>query len=182
MLANNFRLRWCLLALCGLLALPAAANQWTLAAEETYKLLWKPLTHTRLEVDPKQALPDDGDILDPDYAKRITITYEVSVSAERFAKMTREALEDNFDDSELSPHRQHIDAFCSWFLPVEQGDRYSLSWRPNSGLTLAYNDTELGTLEDPDASAVVLSVWLGRAAVSESQRDDMLQQWRNMAR
>lgn len=172
----------CVVMVCLGLSAPAVASQWQVAAEETYKLLWKPLTHTRLEVNPQQPLPADGNILDPEYAKRITITYEVSVSAERFAKMTLEALEDNFADDELAPHRAQIEQFCSWFLPVEKGDRYSLDWRPQAGLTLAHNGSALGTLEDPAASAVVLSVWLGRAAVSESQRDDMLQQWRKMAR
>lgn len=165
-------------AMAILLTLPGLARaEWQTAAAAEYKLLWQRLTYTELQVDPKQAAPAAGDILDPDYAKRIVIEYGVGVSAERFRDMTRESLEDAFSAEALAPFDQDIQQFCDLFKPVEKGDRYSLDWQMDSGLALSLNGEVLGRVDNPQAAQIILSVWLGKAAISESQRDEMLTQW-----
>ena len=77
----------------------------------------------------------------------------------------------------MAPHRDDITRFNSWYLGVEKGDRYQLRWQTDVGLQLQHNDTVLGTLQDPEAAKLILSVWLGPAAVSESQRDRFLDAW-----
>jgi hypothetical protein len=156
----------------------ASATDWRTVSSETYTLLWKDLTFTQLQVDPEQALPENADILDPRYAKQVIIEYKVGVSAERFQKMTHKALDGAFSEKELAPVSEDIARFSSWYLPVEKGDHYRLSWVPKSGLGLYLNDKPLGTIESPESAAIILSVWLGRAAVSEDQRDTMLAAWR----
>lgn len=153
------------------------AADWRTVSSETYTLLWKDLTYTQLKVDPKQTLPESGDILDPAYAKQILIEYKVGVSAERFRKMTNKALADAFSAEELAGAAEDIARFCTWYIDVEKGDRYQLTWLPKKGLTLAMNDAELGTISSSESAALILSVWLGRAAVSEDQRDTMLAAW-----
>ena len=142
-----------------------------------YSILWKRITDVALYVDRQQAMPDDGDILDPDYRKYLTIEYGLSVSAERFRKMTREQLAEHWSEEVLAANREAIDTFCNWLGAVEAGDRYAVYWLPDSGLTLALNGVAQGTLKDPAGAAVVLSIWLGKAAISESQRDELLAQW-----
>ena len=154
------------------------AADWRTVSSETYTLLWKDLTYTQLKVDPKQALPESGDILDSTYAKQILIEYKVGVSAERFRKMTNKALEDAFSAEGLAAAAEDIARFCTWYIAVEKGDRYQLTWLPKEGLTLAMNDAELGTISSSESASLILSVWLGRAAVSEDQRDTMLAAWR----
>jgi hypothetical protein len=156
----------------------AEPAQWQTAASAEYKLLWKRLTYTELQIksDQLDTVPDN--ILSTDYAKRIVIQYGVGVSAERFRDMTRDSLDDAFSKQELAPYNRQIEEFCGWFDAVEKDDRYSLTWEPNRGLTLARNASPVGVVKDADAAAIILSVWLGRAAISESQRDDMLAQWR----
>ncbi|MBW2940950.1 chalcone isomerase family protein [Zhongshania aquimaris] len=156
----------------------AQATEWQTVSSETYTLLWKDLTFTRLQVDPQQALPENGDILNPSYAKQIIIEYKVGVSAERFQKMTNKALEGAFSEQELAPAAADIARFCSWYLAVEKGDHYQLTWVPDEGLGLALNGRQLGIVSSPESAAIILSVWLGRAAVSEEQRDTMLAAWR----
>lgn len=154
------------------------AADWRTVSSETYTLLWKDLTFTQLKIDPNQAFPQSGDILDPTYAKQILIEYKVGVSAERFRKMTNKALADAFSPEELAAAAEDIARFCTWYIAVEKGDRYQLTWLPKEGLTLAMNDAELGTISSSESASIILSVWLGRAAVSEDQRDTMLAAWR----
>ena len=74
--------------------------------------------------------------------------------------------------------RDSVDTFCDWLQAVESGDRYAVYWLPDSGLTLALNGVTQGSLNDPAGAALVLSIWLGKAAISEGQRDELLAQWR----
>ncbi|GAB3383720.1 chalcone isomerase family protein [Spongiibacter taiwanensis] len=166
-----------------LLAVPCLVQaEWQTAAAAEYKLLWKRLTYTELQVDAAQSPPASWDILDPHYAKRLVIEYGVGVSAERFRDMTRDSLEEAFSAQMLAPFDEEIDRFCGLFKPVEKGDQYSLDWQMDTGLGLALNGEPLGRVQDPMAAQIILSVWLGKAAISESQRDDMLAQWRQFLR
>ncbi|WP_372759112.1 chalcone isomerase family protein [Litorivivens sp.] len=146
-------------------------------AQARYSLLWKRITDVALYVDPAQVKPDS--ILEADYAKYLTIEYGVPVSAERFEKMSRDLLVEHWPEEVLARHRAAIDTFCDWLEGVKPGDRYAVYWLPSQGLTLALNDRPLGSLSgDPQGAAIVLSLWLGQAAVSEAQRDSLLQAWR----
>ena len=177
-LAGGWRFVVVMILLAGVAGTAQAMN-WQTVAADTYKLLWKEITYTELQVDGEQAMPAEGDILTPSYAKQIIIRYGLSVSAERFRKLTDDSLADGYSEEELAPHRRAIDTFNSWYLGVEKGDKYRLSWQPDVGLSLHHNEAHLGTLADAQAAQVILSVWLGRAAVSEDQRDSFLRQWRS---
>lgn len=149
----------------------------TRVAQARYSLLWKRITDVALYVDTRQPAP--ASILAPDYAKYLTIEYGLTVSAERFEKMSRDLLAENWPEETLVRHATAINTFCDWLETVESGDRYAVYWLPSKGLTLALNGRELGTLQDdPEGAAVVLSLWLGQAAVSKSQRDELLAAWR----
>lgn len=148
-------------------------------AEARYSVLWKRITDVALYVDPAQSQPADANILDPRYSKYLTIEYGLSVSAERFEKMSRDLLEDSWPADVLAANRESIDRFCGWLQAVEKGDRYAIYWLPESGLSLALNGEVQGSLPSQEGAAIVLSLWLGRAAVSESQRDELLEHWRS---
>lgn len=116
-----------LMLFAGLVSTPLmAAENWRTVSAETFSLLWKDLTYTRLQVDPQQALPTSGDILTPDYAKQIIIEYKVGVSAERFRSMTDKALTGAYSAAELAPAKADIALFSSWYKSVEKGDRKSV--------------------------------------------------------
>lgn len=178
---RELRQYWRLITFVCLLAAavpPVHAANWQTIAADSYKLLWKEITYTQLQVDTAQPAPVDGDILDPGYAKQIIIQYGLSVSAERFRKLAIDSLEEAYSENELAPHRDAINTFNNWYLGVEKGDKYRLSWQPSRGLSLHHNGERLGTLQAAEAAQVILSVWLGRAAVSGDQRDYFLKEWR----
>lgn len=146
-------------------------------AEARYSVLWKRITDVALYVDADKPKPADGDILNPDYAKYLTIEYGVSVSAERFEEMSRELIEENWPPGAVARQQAAIDRFCDWLQAVKEGDRYAVYWIPGKGLSLALNGEVQGTLADPEGAQIILSLWLGRAAVSKSQRDELLKSW-----
>lgn len=145
--------------------------------EVDYRFLWKRITTAGLYVDENRPRPAPG-ILAVDYPKAVLIEYGVGVSAERFRDMTRDSLAEAWPASELAEHAAAIDRLCNWFRDVEKGDRYALYWIPDNGLTLILNGEALGRIEDARAAQIILSLWLGRAAVSDEQRDRLLAKWR----
>ena len=146
-------------------------------AESEYRLFWKSITTARLAVNPEASAPRD--ILDPGYEKRLGIEYHIGVSKERFVKMAEDALQDNYSDGELEPHRDAVEQFYGMLDAVSDGDRYQLHWQPGNGLQLLRNGKSVGLIESEEGSRLILSIWLGRAAISEGQRDDVLKQWRS---
>jgi hypothetical protein len=167
-----------LLVFFGSVSAAPGMGTWQTVAKAEVKLLWKTLAVTRLSVVPTATPPGDGDILNPGYAKQIEIEYGLGVSAERFRSMTRKALDTTYPESLLATHREVLEQFGAWYLPVEKGDRYRLSWLPEQGLTLFLNDIRLGQVENAQAAQLILSVWLGPAAVDEDLRDEVLKDWR----
>lgn len=154
-------------------------NRWLAKVGETeHRLLWKRITVSGLYVDPRQPVPADGDILAPHYRKALMIHYGIGVSAQRFENMSRQALADAWPAPALEPIRPQLSRFYSWFEPVEAGDRYTLYWSPEHGLALELNGRETGRLCHPEAAAVIMSIWLGRAAISGEERDRLLAAWR----
>ena len=160
-----------------MLSAPLQAADLKQVAESEYKLFWKAITTARLAVDPEAKAPED--ILEPTYEKRLGIEYQIGVSKERFVKMAEDALEDNYSDQELAPHREAVNQFYDMLEAVSSGDRYQLHWQPGKGLQLLRNGKAVGLIESAAGSRLILSIWLGRAAISESQRDDVLKQWRS---
>jgi hypothetical protein len=163
---------------CALVSNASMAALWERVSGESYKILWKSLTFTELKIDPRQSMPAGGDILDPQYSKNIVIHYHLGVAAEHFRRLTLESLNSAYTEEELAAAKADIERFCSWYEDVNRGDSYSLSWRRDEGLLLSLNTRQLGNIIDPDAAALILSVWLGEAAVSGKQRDAILASWR----
>lgn len=160
-----------------LAATAAQAAELKQVAESEYRLFWKAITTARLSVAPNTPAPED--ILDPAYEKRLSIEYHIGVSKERFIKMAEDALQGSYGADELNPHRKAVQQFYGMLETVSSGDRYQLHWQPEKGLQLLRNGEPVGLIESKEGSRLILSIWLGRAAISESQRDDVLKQWRS---
>lgn len=152
---------------------------WQQAATADYRFFLIKVTRAQLYIDPE--IQPVNHILNPTYPKWLKIKYHLAVNAQKLSELTLEALADNYDASALANHQLDIDKFISWYRDVEGGDEYSLVWQPERGLQLNFNDQPVGTIENAQSAQVILSVWLGKAAVSESQRDDILNQWKRFS-
>lgn len=154
-----------------------AASDWQTVATAQFRVLWKTLTWAELSVDPIERTPID--ILDASYSKALQIQYGVDVSADRLRMLAWESINDGWSASQIAEHKSTLDAFFAAFRDVEKGDVYKLRWRPQVGLELLLNETKLSRVQDADVATMILSIWLGPAAVSEKQRQTLLEQWRN---
>ena len=145
------------------------------AGEARYRLLWKTITDAALYVDPQRAQPQE--ILDESYEKLLIIEYGLGVSKDRFVKMAKDTLSEHWNASDLENNARELELFYSWMQDVEKGDRYAVHWHPEKGFFLRMNGKPVGDWQNPEAAKIILSIWLGQAAVSQSQRDDILKQW-----
>jgi hypothetical protein len=92
--------------------------------------------------------------------------------------MAKETLAKHWDAADLEKSHTELEQFYSWMTDVEKGDRYGVHWHPENGFALTLNNKLAGTWQSAEASEIILSIWLGKASISEGQRDDILKQWR----
>ena len=57
---------------------------------------------------------------------------------------------------------------------MKAGDRYTLSYRPGAGVTLALNGRTVASTADDRAGALLFAVWLGRAPLNEDKKRALL--------
>jgi len=111
--------------------------------------------------------PLPAGLLQTSIAKRLEIRYRVAIEAGDLARAAEQTLTRQHPPEVLSRWRRHIDALHASLRDVEKGDRYSLTFLPQRGMWLEYNDTRLIEIPDAEFSAVYFGIWLGEEPLSE---------------
>lgn len=124
-----------------------------------------------LYVDPRHL---DRDPLSPDVPKQLELSYFLSVDAEDFAEVTHQGIRRNVDFATYAKLKQRIDRFNSFYRDVRSGDRYTLTYLPDVGTTLALNDRPLGTIPGRDFAEAIFLIWLGDDPMDEGFKRDLL--------
>jgi len=110
-----------------------------------------------------------------DNAKQLELYYHLSIKAKDFAKVTHQGIARNIPRAEYLKLAGKIDQFNKFYRDVKKGDRYTLTYIPGKGTTLALNNKELGTLEGADFASGLYSIWLGqKEPMDDDFRDDLL--------
>jgi Chalcone isomerase-like len=109
-----------------------------------------------------------------DVPKRLEIQYFWSIPGSDFVKATNATIGDNVDAATLARLRPRIDRLNALYRDVKPGDRYALTYVPGKGTTLSWNNQPLGTVEGADFAAAVFAIWLGKNAIDDSLRDELL--------
>ena len=144
----------------------------TLPLRGTGRFVWMRLVTV---YDAALYLPGDfpaKDILQ-DVAKRLELSYRVSIPAEKFGKSAEPYLEKNVPPAELARLKLRIEQINRLYRDVTEGDRYALTYSPGQGTTLSMNGEPLGTIEGADFAAAYYTIWLGAKPISESMRDEL---------
>jgi len=116
-----------------------------------------------------------GDAL-TDVAKRLEIEYFHEIRADQFATLTRKGVQANATQTEFRRVEARLESFVGAYKNVVPGDRYSLTYIPEKGTTLALNGRPLATIEGADFARALYAVWLGAKPVTEGLRAGLLQQ------
>jgi hypothetical protein len=106
--------------------------------------------------------------------KKLVLRYHRSVSVDQFVEKSEETLEKHpqLFLSELRPFLSRIKAM---YVPVEDGDAYSITYNPaQRSLRLFFNEQLLGTITDPAFSRAYFGIWVSDYSVSKSFTDELL--------
>jgi hypothetical protein len=120
---------------------------------------------------PEGVAPDK--VLD-DVAKRLEISYLVSIKGPDFAKGAEPVLRRNQAAEELSRLRSRIDHLNAIYRDVKPGDRYALTYLPGRGTELSLNGVPLTVIQGADFAKAYFGVWLGREPIDARLKRELL--------
>jgi hypothetical protein len=119
------------------------------------------------EASPKPALAD--------VPKLLELRYLRGFDASDFAKATLDGVNRNVSPDVYARVADRLRSFNTFYQDVQKGDRYTLTYVPGEGTTLALNGRPLGTIEGADFAAALFTIWLGdKDPMDESFRLDLL--------
>lgn len=122
-------------------------------------------------------LPADAvgrDALAPDVGKQLEIHYLARIPGNRLREGTRGILARNWPASVLARHARELDPVVDAFGDVAPGDRYTLTYLPGSGVTLAFNGRPVVRSDSDAVAALLFSVWLGASPLDEDKKRALL--------
>ena len=109
-----------------------------------------------------------------DTPKRLEVEYFHALKGEDFGVTTNKIIAKNTDSQTLKSIRKQIDFHNSLYEDVEPGDRYSLTYIPGKGTTLALNGKAKGIIEGTDFASALFSMWLGKFPMSKPFKQQLL--------
>ncbi len=101
---------------------------------------------------------------DRDKPLDLVFSYYRSIGREQLINQARIALEAGEQSDQITQFSVELEALNNAYRDVKRGDRYRLSYKPTTGMTLFLNDEKLLTIEGHDFPAFYLSIWLGDQA------------------
>lgn len=109
-----------------------------------------------------------------DVPKRLELHYFRSIPASLFGNAAQKILERNVRPEALARLQASVDRLAGWYVDVEPGDRYALSYLPGVGTHLEHNGNRLGTIPGADFGAAYFAIWLGADPIDAPLRDQLL--------
>lgn len=109
-----------------------------------------------------------------DVPKRLDIQYFHRIRAAQFAELTSKGVRENTTAAEYAQIKTRLDRFAAAYENVKPGDRYTLTYRPGKGVTLALNGVDKITVEGADFATALYSVWLGKHPVTQGLKAGLL--------
>lgn len=106
--------------------------------------------------------------------KRLELSYFRNFKAEEFSSASDKLLQDNLSNQEYRDLTERLQRFYQLFKDIKPGDRYSITYRPETGTELRLNGELLGTAPGADFAVAYLGIWLGPQPINEGFRDRLL--------
>ncbi len=121
-------------------------------------------------------LPGDigGDQALNDITRHLVLEYRVGIPAKKFGEATTIKIKESVSNEVYNRLAPKVDQLNRLYRNVNPGDRYTLTYIPEKGTTLAYNTIPLGTIEGVEFSKALFSIWIGENPIDEGFRDRLL--------
>jgi hypothetical protein len=70
--------------------------------------------------------------------------------------------------------KQRFDRLSGWLPALQEGDTFSVTYRPGAGLTVRHGKKTLGTIAGADFARAIFSIWLGDKPPNEGLKLGLL--------
>lgn len=106
--------------------------------------------------------------------KKLELSYFHDIKAEDFSDATIKMIKKNTGAGEYRKIAGKVKRFNALYRNVKKGDRYSITYYPGRGTTLALNKKALGTVKGALFARAIFSVWIGKEPISKKFRSKVL--------
>lgn len=108
-----------------------------------------------------------------DVPKRLEYYFFVDMKAEDFQTTGMPLMVRNVGEQKASNVKQELDTFNGFYQDVKEGQRYTITYEPGRGTSLALQGKELGVVPGADFGAAYFSIWLGPDPVSKELQEGL---------
>jgi hypothetical protein len=109
-----------------------------------------------------------------DVAKRLEMQAFRAIAGSEFAQEAEQALLKNVPPSTITALRPSIDRLHAAYEDLNSGDRYALTYSPDSGTQLELNGRVKVIIDGPDFATAYFAIWLGPHPISIKLKAQML--------
>ena len=109
-----------------------------------------------------------------DVPKLLEIEYFHPIVAQDFAKATSASISQNTSLVTYQGLKPKIDELNALYRDIAPGDRYTLTYIPGRGTTLAWNGRPLGTVAGSEFAAALFGIWLGSNPLDRNLKELLL--------
>jgi hypothetical protein len=126
------------------------------------------------------ASPDakPSDVLKKDTPITLEIRYKVGVTKAQLTEAANVALKRQNSETVNKKYQDSVTALHKFYQDVKEGDRFRLDIRPDSGLSLYFNNKLQYQNPSLDFAEYYVGLWLGENPLSDDVRDALLD-WSN---
>lgn len=117
----------------------------------------------------EQALSDVG--------KRVEMQSFRTIPAADFIREAEIALAENVPAATIETLRPRLNQLHQAYEDLKPGDRYALTYLPNSGTYLELNGTPRLSIEGADFAAAYFAIWLGGQPIHKKLKEQLLGGW-----
>lgn len=119
------------------------------------------------DLSAKQALDQQKDL-------RLELYYFRDIDRNDVIKAATATLERQQTAATLARLKPELDKLHASFRNIRSGDRYALDFRPQRGLSLEINGTEVFSSRNDELAKAYLGIWLAPKGLSDSLRKTLL--------
>lgn len=106
--------------------------------------------------------------------KRIEVSYFVDIPGEKLSNYTEELMQKNTTSTEFELMGKRIIAMREYFVDLQAGDRFSLTYIPQIGTKFEYNGELIGIIEGQDFANGLFSTWVGDNPMDHKLKKEIL--------
>jgi hypothetical protein len=109
-----------------------------------------------------------------DVGKRVEMRSFRAIPADAFIKEAEIALAENVPAATIERLRPRLDQLHQAYEDLKPGDRYALTYLPNSGTSLELNGRPRRSIEGADFAAAYFQIWLGGKPIHKKLKEQLL--------